>query len=82
MYRLPLNIDSTVWVDTDGGARVRLSKSIPLTPRLMLGGEARYDTHDYWEERVHLDYLIYKNVAVIGQWHSTYGWGIGARIMF
>ena len=24
------------WVDTDGGARVRLSKNIPLTPRLML----------------------------------------------
>lgn len=39
-------------------------------------------THTYWEERVHLDYMLHKNFAIIGQWHSTYGWGIGARIMF
>lgn len=82
MYKLPLNIDSTVWVDTDGGARVRLSKNIPLTPRLMLGGEVRYDTHDFWEERVHLDYMLNKNASVIGQWHSDYGWGAGLRVRF
>lgn len=82
MYKLPLNFDSTVWVDTDGGARVRLNKDIQLTPRLMLGAEVRYDTHDRWEERVHLDYLIYKNVSLIGQWHSDYGLGIGARFRF
>ncbi len=39
MYKLPLNIDSMIWVDTDGGARFRISKNIPLTPRLTLGGE-------------------------------------------
>ncbi|MBA3543556.1 MAG: hypothetical protein H0T83_03830 [Chthoniobacterales bacterium] len=58
MYKLPLNIDSMIWVDTDGGARFRISKDIPLTPRLILGGEVRYDTHEYWEERVHLDYMF------------------------
>ncbi|MEO7300557.1 MAG: multicopper oxidase domain-containing protein [Verrucomicrobiota bacterium] len=82
MYKLPLNIDSTVWVDTDGGARIRLAKNIQLTPRLMIGGEVRYDTHDSWEERVHLDYALHKNVSVISQWHSTYGWGIGVRARF
>jgi hypothetical protein len=82
MYRLPLNIDSTVWVDTDGGARVKLAKGIPLAPRLDLGGEVEYDTHDYWEGRVHLDYMLNKNAAVIGQWHSDYGWGAGLRVRF
>ena len=82
MYKLPLNIDADAWVDTDGGARVRVMKNIPLTPRLMLGGEVRYDTHDYWEERVHLDYMLNKNASVIGQWHSDYGWGVGLRWRF
>jgi CopA family copper-resistance protein len=81
-YKLPLNIDSTVWADTDGGARVSLRKDIPLTPRLMFGGEVRYDTHDKWEERVHLDYLINRNVSLLGQWHSDYGWGAGVRLRF
>jgi CopA family copper-resistance protein len=82
MYKLPLNIDTDVWVDTDGGARVRFAKNIPLTPRLMLGVEARFDTHRYWEERVLLDYMLHKNVSIIGQWHSDYGVGAGVRVRF
>ena len=82
MYRLPLNFDSMVWVDTDGGARFRIGKDIPLTPRLILGGEVRYDTHELWEERVHLDYMLSKNASILGQWHSTYGWGVGLRVRF
>lgn len=82
MYRLPLNFDSMVWVDTDGGARFRIAKDIPLTPRLILGGEVRYDTHELWEERVHLDYMLSKNASILGQWHSTYGWGVGLRVRF
>jgi len=82
MYKLPLNIDSTIWVDTDGGARVKLAKTIPLAPRLDLGGEVQYDTHDRWEGRVHLDYTVSKNAAIIGQWHSEYGWGVGLRVRF
>ena len=82
MYKLPLNIDTTAWVDTDGGARVKLAKEIPLTPRLHLGGEVEYDTHDYWEGRVHLDYMLHKNASIIGQWHTDYGWGVGLRVRF
>ena len=82
MYRLPLNIDMDTWVDTDGGARVRVSKDISLTPRLSLGGEVRYDTHDEWEKRVHLDYMVGKNASLLGQWHSDYGWGVGLRVRF
>jgi hypothetical protein len=82
VYQLPLRFASMVWVDTDGGARFRIGKDISLTPRLILGGEVRYDTHDYWEERVHLEYILNKNVSLLGQWHSDYGWGIGLRARF
>jgi hypothetical protein len=82
IYKLPLNIDTTAWADTDGGARIKAAKSIPLTPRLHLGGEVEYDTHDDWEGRVHLDYMMSRSASVIGQWHSEYGWGAGLRWRF
>ena len=82
MYKLPLNVDTTAWADTDGGARVKAAKSIPLTPRLHLGGELEFDTHDGWKGRVHLDYMLHKNAAIISQWHSDYGWGVGWRVRF
>ncbi len=82
LYKLPLNIDLTVWADTGGGARVQVSKEIPLTPRLTLGGEVRYDTREKWEERVHLDYMLTREISLIGQWHSEYGWGGGLRVRF
>ncbi len=55
-------------------------KSIPLAPRLDLGGEVEYDTHDYWEGRVQLDYMLTRNAAVIRQWHSDYGWSVGLPV--
>ena len=81
-YLLPLNIESRVWVDSEGGARISLGKHFDLTPRLMLYGEVEYDTHDYWEGRVGLAYLVHKNFSLIGQWHSDYGFGGGVRIRF
>jgi hypothetical protein len=81
-YLLPLNIESRAWADTDGGARFTLEKHLDLTPRLTLYGEAEYDTHDYWEGRVGLTYLLHKNVSLMGQWHSNYGFGGGFQFRF
>jgi len=81
-YLLPLNLESRMWVDTDGGARVSLAKDFQLTPRLALFGEAQYDTHDLWEGQSGLSYTINKNVSLTGQWHSEYGWGGGVQIRF
>ncbi len=81
-YLLPLNLESRAWIDTDGGARFILAKSLELTPRLALFGDAQYDTHDRWESRVGLSYMVHKNFTLIGQWHSDYGFGGGLRILF
>ena len=81
-YLLPLNIETRTWVDTDGGARAILGKSLRLTPRFTLLGEAQFDTHDGWEGIARLTYLVSKNVSVTGQWHSDYGFGGGPQIRF
>lgn len=48
-YLLPLNIESRLWVDSDGEARIMLDKMFHLTPRLALRLETEYDTLEDWE---------------------------------
>ncbi len=81
-YLLPLNIEFRAWVDTDGGGRFNLGKVFELTPRLGLFGETQYDTHEYWEHRAGLSYVVQKNFSLVGQWHSDYGWGGGLQVRF
>ena len=81
-YLLPLNVESQAWIDTDGGARFMLEKSLELTPRFTLSGEVQYDTHEEWEGSVQLAYVLAKNFSLIGKWHSEYSWGGGLAIRF
>ena len=81
-YLLPFNLESRFWLDTDGGARASVEKTLGLTPRISLSGEAQYDTHDYWEGSVALAYLVGKNFSVLGRWHSEYGFGAGLQVRF
>jgi FtsP/CotA-like multicopper oxidase with cupredoxin domain len=82
-YLLPLNVESRLWVDTDGGMRFMFDKEFALTPRLMLVGEVEYDTHETeWEGSIELTYLVHKNFSLIALWHSDYEWGGGIQIRF
>ena len=81
-YLLPLNIESSVWLDSDGGARINFDKEFVLTPRLMLVGEAEYDTHKQWEGSVGLNYTVHKGFSFITRWHSEYDWGVGLQVRF
>ena len=81
-YLLPLNIESRGWADSDGGARFMLEKSLELTPRLSILGEAEYDTHEKWEGNVNVSYIFKKNISFVGKWHSEYSWGGGVKILF
>jgi CopA family copper-resistance protein len=81
-YLLPLNVESRTWIDSDGGARFNLGKTLELTPRLALFGEAQYDTHDRWEGLAGLSYMMHKNFSLVGQWHSDYGFGGGLQVRF
>ncbi|MEJ2093449.1 MAG: multicopper oxidase domain-containing protein [Syntrophobacterales bacterium] len=81
-YLFPLNIESRIWVDTEGDARFDLGKNLQLTPRFALFGEAEYDTNRLWELRGGATYLLSKNFSLITQWHSDFGWGGGVRMRF
>lgn len=82
-WLLPLNIESRYWLDSDGGGRFAFEKDFTLTPRLSVSGEAEYDTHlSKWEGQAAVTYTISERAAVVGQWHSDYGWGIGPRFRF
>ena len=79
---LPLNLHVQAWIDSDGGARGSLEKSLPLTPRLNVTGAVRYDTHDLWEGQAGLDYTLSRDVSLLARWHSTYGFGGGVEMRF
>jgi hypothetical protein len=81
-YLLPLNFEFVAWADTDGGGRFILEKELELTPRLALHGEAEYDTHEQWEGKVQLGYLITKEFSLLANWHSEYGIGVGLQVRF
>jgi hypothetical protein len=81
-YLLPLSLESRLWVDTDGGMRFSLEKSLNLTPRLALNGEIRYDTHDKWEGSAGLSWMLGRDFSLIGRWHSHYGFGGGLQVRF
>jgi len=81
-YLLPFNIESRFWFDTDLGARILFEKSLELTPRLSMSGEAEYDTHEKWEGGVNLSYILTKSFSLTGKWHSEYSWGGGFNVRF
>ena len=81
-YVLPLNVESGLWVDTDGEWRFMLERELAITPRIELLGETEYDTLEKWEGKAGLSYRINKNFSLVGQWHSEYGWGGGGKIEF
>jgi hypothetical protein len=81
-YLLPLNFESRTWVDTEGGVRVELEKEFQLTPRIGLIGEVEYDSHDLWEGKVALNYMLSKTISIVGQWHAEFGWGGGVQVRF
>ncbi len=81
-YNLPLDIDFSIWVDTDAAVRIALDKHLELTPRVRLFSHVEYDTHDSWEGRVGLAYVLNRYVTLAGQWHSQFGWGGGVAFRF
>lgn len=81
-YLLPLNLESSVFVATDGEARFSIEKEFELTPRIGFCGEVEYDTEEKWESAIGVSYLVNKTVSAKVQWHSEYQWGAGLQIRF
>jgi FtsP/CotA-like multicopper oxidase with cupredoxin domain len=81
-YLLPFLFESSVWLDTEGEARLSLEKEIHLTDRLYAFGEFQYDSESKEEWMLGSGWLLNKNISLIGQYHSEYNGGIGLNVRF
>lgn len=81
-YLLPFNLESQLFVGSDGEVRAEVSRSFELTPRLSIDGLVQYETSGEWESVVGASYLLTKGVSLRGQWHSDYHWGGGFQVRF
>ncbi|MBZ0113425.1 MAG: multicopper oxidase domain-containing protein [Thermoanaerobaculia bacterium] len=81
-YLLPLSIESSLWVDSDGEFRLVLDKLLHFTPRVSLGLETEYDTRDDWKGEVSVAYLLNQRFDLLAQWHSENGLGAGLKVRF
>lgn len=82
-YLLPFNFESRIWLDHRLDVRFAFEKELMLTPRMGLDGEVQYDTRNSeWEGTAGVSYIVYKNVLLMGKWHSDYGFGGGILTFF
>jgi CopA family copper-resistance protein len=81
-YKLPLLIQATAWVDTEGEFRFAAAKELPLTSSLSAFGEVEYDTQTEWEWQAGAAYMISKNLSLTGSYHSEFGIGGGLSFSF
>lgn len=81
-YRLPLLIQSTWSLDSEGDVRVTLEKEFPLTNRLTALSGVRYDTGAGWEWHLGAQWLLSKQFSLIAEYHSMHGFGAGLAFRF
>ncbi|MEZ5325853.1 MAG: multicopper oxidase domain-containing protein [Verrucomicrobiales bacterium] len=81
-YLLPLRIQATGWVDTEGEFRIGVGKELPLTSRLSVFGEVEYDTQTDYEWQAGATFMLNKNLSLIGSYHSDFGAGAGLTFSF
>ncbi|HRJ09614.1 MAG TPA: multicopper oxidase domain-containing protein [Prosthecobacter sp.] len=81
-YRLPLMTWANLSLDTEGDARLTLSKRLQLTPRLGVWGEVFYDTGTEWEWTAGADYTLTRHTSLTLSYHSDFGLGAGMLFRF
>ena len=81
-YLLPLNVESALWVDSEGELRFILEKDLQLTDRLSAFGDVEYDTEIKWDWVLGLEWTLNKQFSLVGKYHSEFGLGCGVSIRF
>ncbi len=79
---LPLLLEGTARIDTEGDFQFSLARALTLFPRLMAFGRIEYDTETHWEWKAGGEIPILKHFSLTGQYHSEYGAGGGVKFIF
>ncbi len=81
-YLLPGNFLSSAWIDSDGGARIKVMRELILTPRIALFGNVEYDTREKWSYQAGLSYTLTQSLSATALWDTHYGVGAGINVRF
>ena len=81
-YLLPGRFLSSAWIDSDGEARVKVTRELMLTPRIGIFGHVEYDTREQWSYQAGLRYTLTQSLSASTLWDSDYGVGAGFSIRF
>ncbi|MGL5018620.1 MAG: multicopper oxidase domain-containing protein [Luteolibacter sp.] len=81
-YLLPGNFQSSVWIDSNGEARIKVMRELMLTPRIGIFGDVEYDTREHSSYQTGLSYTLTKSLSATALWDSNYGLGAGFTIRF
>lgn len=76
-YRLPLLVETELWLDSEGDIRAEATKRFQLTPRSAVFVGGQYDSNTRWEWTAGAEYLLNKQFSLVAQYHSEYGLGGG-----
>lgn len=77
-YVLPMLIDSSVRIDSEGNGRLQLGSEIQLTDR----GQFHWHWNTDEEYRFELEYELTKNVSLMSNYDSDFDGGVGLAIKF
>ncbi|HEX2861011.1 MAG TPA: hypothetical protein VHN79_05205, partial [Lacunisphaera sp.] len=81
-HRLPLLVESRLWVDSQGEVRASARKRFQLTNRTAAFVGAQYDTATQWEWTGGVEHLVSKRFSLVAQHHSEHGLGGGLQWRF
>lgn len=81
-YRMPGFVRSTLTLDSEGDARLELTKTFQLTERLSLFGGVEYDTGSDWRNMVGMEYALTRNFGAVTSYDSDHGFGAGFSFRF
>jgi CopA family copper-resistance protein len=81
-YLLPGNFLSTAWIDSDGEARIKVTRELMLTPRIGIFGDVELDTREQWSCQAGSRYTLTQYISATALWDSDYGVGAGFSVRF
>lgn len=81
-YVLPLFVESSVSVDSEGDFKFEISKEFQLTERWSIYGDVEYDTNTQWEWVAGSEYRLTKMFSLALMYDSEHYWGFGMKFRF
>lgn len=81
-YRMPGFVRSTFTLDSEGDARLELSKTFQITDRFSLFGGVEYDTGSNWQAIIGAEYILMRNFSAVTSYDSDHGFGAGVGFRF